>query len=313
MKKFMSRRMKIFLSVLTLLSILCYISAGIMLYNSNFNFSSYSDDWNGRWNFDWSNHNSTSSIGTVEKELPQTVQNIYLSSSSSDYSVEFYSGTTLKIDVNGDFFSNFTYSDGLSRVEVTDSNVFIETNDNLIFSDLEVKVYVPDTYQNLLSIKGSSGELSVTGGKLKTLLVSSSSGDIDLYTVEATDTSLESLSGRINGSTIRTDKSLIKTASGDISISGALGETTVSVVSGSVDLILSEIAENSNFSTKSGDVDLIIPNEIGYKVNFSSISGEISGKNLNMDINNSSSYSFTNGDSSKLINVKTISGDLNLI
>ena len=309
MKKFMSRRMKIFLSVLTTLTILCYISAAIILYNSNFNFSAYSDDFNGQLHFGWGNHNS---MGTVEKELPQTVQNIYLSTTSSDYSVKFYSGTTLKIDISGDFLSNFTYSDGLSRTEVTDSNVFIETNDNLIFSDLEVTVYIPETYKNLLSIKGSSGELSVTGGNLKNLLLSSSSGDIDLYNVEATDTSLEASSGSINASTIKTNKSLIKNSSGDISINGALGETTVSAASGSVDLNLSEIAGISNFSTQSGDIDLIIPNEIGYKVNFSSNSGEISGKNLNMDIKNNSTYSFTNGNGSKLINVKTSSGDLSL-
>ena len=51
MKKFMSHKMKIFLSVLTTLSILCYISAAIVLYNSNFNFSSYSNDWHGELEF----------------------------------------------------------------------------------------------------------------------------------------------------------------------------------------------------------------------------------------------------------------------
>lgn len=309
MKNFISRKMKIFLSVLTTLTILCYISAAIVLYNSNFNFSSYSDNWHGEWNFGWANHNS---VGTVEKELPQTVQNIYLSTTSSNYSVKFYNGTTLKIDISGDFLSNFIYSDGLSRTEVTDSNVFIETNDNLIFSDLEVTVYIPNTYKNLLSIKSSSGESSVTGGKLKNLLLSSSSGDINLYNVEATDTSLETSSGIINASTIKTNKSLIKTSSGDISINGVLGETTLSTASGSVYLSLSELAGTSNFSTQSGDVDLIIPNVTGYKVNFSSISGEISGKNLTSDINNSNTYSFTNGNGSKFINVRTISGDLNL-
>ena len=309
MKNFMSRKMKIFLSVLTTLTILCYISAAIVLYNSNFNFSSYSDNLHGQLHFGWGNYNS---MGTVEKELPQTVQNIYLSTTSSNYSVKFYSGTTLKIDISGDFLSNFTYSDGLSRTEVTDSNVFIETNDNLIFSDLDVTVYIPDTYKNLLSIKSSSGESSVTGGNLKNLLLSSASGDIDLYNVEATDTSLETLSGIINASTIKTNKSLIKTSSGDISINGVLGETAVSSASGSVDLNLSELSGTSNFSTQSGGVDLIIPNEIGYKVNFSSTSGEISGKNLNVDIKNNNTYSFTSGNGSKLITVRTISGDLNL-
>lgn len=308
MKKFISRKMKIFLSVLTTLTILCYISAAIVLYNSNFNFSAYSDDFNGQLHFGWGNHNS---MGTVEKELPQTVQNIYLSTTSSDYTVKFYSGTTLKIDVSGDFLSNFTYSDGLSRTEVTDSNVFIETNDNLRFSDLKVTVYIPDTYKNLLSIKSSSGELSVTGGKLKNLSLSSSSGDIDLYNVEATDTSLEASSGSIKVSTIKTNKSLIKTSSGDISINGALGETNVSASSGSLGLTLSDLAGNSNFSAQSGDVDLMIPNEIGYKLTFSSNSGEISGTNLNVGKNNNT-YSFTNGNGSKLINVKTSSGDLSL-
>lgn len=314
MKKFISPRMKIFLSVLTTLTILCYISAGILLYNSNFNFSSYSDNWEGQLNIGWGNGNSVRSMGTIEQDLPETIENIYLSTTSSDYSVEFYSGTTLKIDLSGDFFSNFTFSDGLSRIEVTDSNVFIETNDNLRFSDLDVKVYIPETYKNLLSIKSLSGESSVTGGNINRLLLESASGDINLYNVEAGDTSLKSLSGRIMAATLKTSNSLIKTASGDISINGILGDTTVSTASGSVDLNLSKLFSTSNFSTQSGDIDLIILNEIDYKVNFSSTSGEISGKNLNIDINNNSNtYSFTNGTGSNLINVKTSSGNLRLI
>jgi len=310
MKKFMSRRMKIFLSVLTTITISCYIAAAIVLYNSNFNFSSYSDSFHGDWSFGWGNHNS---IGTIEKELPQTVQNINLSTTSSDYTVEFYSGTTLKIDISGDFFSNFTYSDGLSRLEITDSNVFIETNTNMNFSDLDITVYIPDTYKNFLSIKSSSGELSVNGGSLKNLTASSASGDINLYNVEANDTSLDAASGSITGSTFKANKSIIKTASGDISINGTLGETSVNAGSGSLDLILSQIGETSNLTTQSGDIDLMIPNEIGYKIAFSSKSGEISGKNLNVDINTSNIYSFTNGNGSKLVNVKTSSGDLDLI
>jgi len=309
MKKFMSRRMKIFLSVLATLTILFYIAAAIVLYNSNFNFSSYSDSFHGNWNFGWSNHTS---MGTVEKELPQTVQNIYLNSSSSDYTVKFYSGTTLKIDISGGFFSNFTYSDGLSRTEVTDSNVIIESNDNLNFSDLQFTVYIPETYKNSLSIKTASGESSVTGGNLKTLLLSSASGDINLNNVVANDTSLEAASGSIDASTIKANKSLIKTASGDISIKGFLGETTVSAASGSVDLNLSALNGTSNFSTQSGDIDLLIPSEIGYKLTYSSNSGEISGKNINSNNKMNSSYTYTNGDGSKIINANTSSGDLDL-
>lgn len=309
MKKFMSHRMKIFLSALTTLSILCYISAAIVLYNSNFNFASYSNDWNGNWNFGWGNHNS---MGTIEETLPQTVQNIYLSTTSSDCSVKFYNGTTIKIDVSGDFFSNFTYSDGLSRVEVTDSNIFIETNDNLGFSDLDLTLYIPETYKNSLSLKSSSGELSVIGGKLQNLSLSSSSGDINLYNLEAVDISLEASSGSINAPTFKTSKSLIKTSSGDISINGSLGETTVSASSGSVDLNLSELGASSNFSAQSGDVNLMIPNEIGYRLAFSSNSGEISGKIIPGDNNMNNSYTYTNGNGSKLINVKTSSGDLDL-
>lgn len=309
MKKFMSHRMKVFLSVLTAITILCYISAAVVLYNSNFNFSSYSDDWHGEWNFGWTNHNS---IGTVEKDFPQTVQNINLTTTSSNCSIKFYSGSNIKIDISGNFLSNFTYSDGLSRIEVTDSNIIIETNDNLIFSDLDLTVYIPESYKNSLYLKSSSGELSVNGGNLKNLSLTSSSGDINLYDVEAADTSLDASSGSITASTFKTNKSLIKTSSGDISINGSLGETTVSASSGSADLNLSELGTTSNFSSHSGDVNLMIPNEVGYKLVFSSNSGEISGKNVHMnnDINNS--YTFTNGNGSKLINVNTTSGDLGI-
>jgi hypothetical protein len=309
MKKFMSHKMKVFLSILTAITILCYISAAVVLYNSNFNFSSHLDNWHGDWNFGWTNHNS---IGTVEKDFPQTVQNINLTTTSSDCSIKFYSGSNIKIDISGDFFSNFNYSDGLSRIEVTDSNIIIETNDNLIFSDLDLTVYIPESYKNSLYLKSSSGELSVSGGNLKTLSLTSSSGDITLYDAEAADTSIEASSGSITASTFKTNKSLIKTSSGDISINGLLGETTVSASSGSVDLNLSELGAISNFSAHSGDVDLIIANEIGYKLVFSSNSGEISGKNIHMDNDMNNSYTYTNGNGSKLINVNTSSGDLDL-
>ena len=46
MKNFMSRKMKIFLSVLAIISLASYVSAAIVLYNSDFKISNYINKWN---------------------------------------------------------------------------------------------------------------------------------------------------------------------------------------------------------------------------------------------------------------------------
>ena len=41
----MSRRMKIFLSILTTIFLGCYLAAGIVLYNSNYKLLNYIDEF----------------------------------------------------------------------------------------------------------------------------------------------------------------------------------------------------------------------------------------------------------------------------
>lgn len=311
MKKFMSTKIKISLVTLAAISLSCYLSAIIVLYNSGYSLSSYFPDWNSNfeWHLGWNDYNST---GIIEKEIPSTIQNINIESVSNNLSVQSYDGSTVKINIDGYFNNDNTYTNGLSKFDISNTDVNIQTNTALKNSDFHVNIYIPKSYKNNILLKNIRGSSTINELESSNLSVTSTSGDIILKNSTFDTVSLESKSGKINSPSITSNHSKIVTTSGDIYIEGMLGDSNVSSASGSIKLNLSNLGTTSNFSSISSDVEITIPKEIGYKVSFSTVTGQLNGKNMNIDLSNNNNISFSNGDGSKNITIKTTSGDLSV-
>ncbi|MGG7178165.1 DUF4097 family beta strand repeat-containing protein [Clostridium paraputrificum] len=321
MKKFISTKMKIFMALLASISIGCYIAAAIVLYNSDFKLANYIDEIDGHFNrmdngfnmhMGWRDWNDSNSFGTIEKDFPTSIENLNVNSSSADIDIQFYEGSTIKVDISGNFYSNYSYEDGLRSFDISNNLVTIDTNEGNRCSSLNVKIYIPSIYKGNVNLTTQSGDLNIIGGDLAKINLSTHSGDIDISNLISQDLTINATSADIYASNTNSTKSNIMTSSGDIDIIGSLGDTKVGSSSGEVSLSLNSLGKTSNFSSTSGTIYLNIDKTIGYNLSFSTSSGELNGFGSNRNSGNRNNHTITNGDGSNAITVSTTSGDLEI-
>lgn len=118
----------------------------------------------------------------------------------------------------------------------------------------------------------TSGVLRIDslGSPLETIL-SSVSGDIFL-SGSCGRTSLGTTSGKISGE-LSASSLAASTTSGDVALAGSLGETEVETTSGQVSLTLTAAPRELEVDTLSGDVELFLPENSGFTLDFDTVSG----------------------------------------
>lgn len=320
MKKFISTKMKIFMTFLLTISIVCYIAAGVTLYNSDYKVANYVENWDWNdwnhwndWSIGWGNHwDNYNSSGSINQDLASTVENININASSADVSFQFSNQENIQIQVKGNFSGSYNYTNGIKNIIANEKEITIEANESHNCKSLHIEVLIPTSYKGNITINSQSGEVKGTGGDLNALTINTSSGDIQTYNVISKSTNLSANSGTIYLSDFNSASTQVKTSSGDIEINGSIGDASVSANSGEVELKLHSIGKNSDINTTSGSVELTLPTSENYKLNYTTSSGNLDGSFGNVNVESNRAYSVTNGDGSNSINVKTTSGDLDL-
>ncbi|MBS5926620.1 MAG: DUF4097 family beta strand repeat protein [Clostridium sp.] len=306
MRNFMSRKMKIFLSILAIISLTSYISAAIVLYNSDFKLSNYINKWNDDFNFSWHNYRN---IGSLEKELSSDIKTIDITTSSVDVKIQFYDGDVLKLDGTSYTLGDITISNIVTDISSLNNTFTINLNTNG-YNDININIYVPLSYKNNIKVSSISGDCEVTGGDLESVTINSNSGEIQLKNLTSKILKLQTTSNDLDLSDIKSLDSTLNTTSGDIKVSvSSLGELFSSTSSGETELYLNNLGNKSIISSTSGDIDLFINESIGYTLAFSTSSGNIDSDRLMPNFLNDNNYSVTNGDGSKKVEVKTTSGE----
>lgn len=306
MRNFMSRKMKIFLSILAIISLTSYISAAIVLYNSDFKLSNYINKWNDDFNFSWHNYRN---IGSLEKELSSDIKTIDITTSSVDVKIQFYDGDVLKLDGTSYTLGDITISNIVTDISSLNNTFTINLNTNG-YNDININIYVPLSYKNNIKVSSISGDCEVTGGDLESVTINSNSGEIQLKNLTSKILKLQTTSNDLDLSDIKSLDSTLNTTSGDIKVSvSSLGELFSSTSSGETELYLNNLGNKSIISSTSGDIDLFINESIGYTLAFSTSSGNIDSDRLMPNFLNDNNYSVTNGDGSKKVEVKTTRGE----
>jgi len=105
-------------------------------------------------------------------------------------------------------------------------------------------------------------------------------------------------------------ESIIKTTSGDVNVYGSIPSLKVKSISGDIEVQTDKLLKITVDST-SGDVDLLIPKNSSFELDFDSISGELINE-FPTTISHQSDSSFKGrvGLGNGKIVVRTISGDL---
>lgn len=238
------------------------------------------------------------------------ITSINIKTSACDIDVESYEQSELKAEL---YFKDKSYSNYfLFTVENVGNAIDISLKKNnffsIIFSKIYIKIYMPINYSNNININVTSGNISlnslvtntldssvISGRSIlnnitcKNLNTTSMSGNIELTNITSPIVNINSISGSIdctlnNNETFSYDISrlYISNTSGKIltKIDGFYRETSISNISGGIDVIMNEKA-NYTCTTKniSGKIQIeeAINKDITYKsnINIRNSSGHI--------------------------------------
>ncbi|WP_026885162.1 DUF4097 family beta strand repeat-containing protein [Clostridium beijerinckii] len=305
-KKFISSNMKIFMLILLLLSITFYTSGCIALVQSGYKLSNYADElhinpYTLEHNLNFKNFNLDFNTSYLSKDyvLNNNVNEIDFNLNSQDIKLVDYNGDDLKIQIK----SNNNISNDLSEIQSGSKLTFSTRYDTP--SDASISVSIPYKFKDrrILKIITSSGDINISGLSLNTLNLSSASGSIVLSDSFLNYLGLNSSSGNINFNNIETStETKLSSSSGNIIGSGNLGSIIGNISSGDINLRIINYLNNISLSSHSGSINLSIPEGSGYKINYETNSGSL----------NSPNNQLSSGDESSLINITTVSGDLNI-
>lgn len=303
-KKFISTKMKIFMLILFLLSITFYASGCVALVQSGYKLSDYADELNitpDSFKFDANINLFDFDVSSLSKEynLNDNINEISINLNSQDIRVETYEGQALKVQIK----SNNSVSS-----ELAESEEGHKLNLNTTYNtpgNANISVSIPNSFRNkgALKIVTSNGDIDISNVSLDTLSISTASGDTEASNLTLNYFSLNSSSGDTHLKNVSAlNETRLVSSSGEIVGNGTLGQLTANTTSGDMDLKLEKSIANSSLSSVSGTIDLSLPKDSGYKINYDTISGHLESSNRKL----------SHGDESSIININTTSGNLNV-
>ncbi len=179
------------------------------------------------------------------------------------------------------------------RVREVNLDDYFRFQINFDESEGGLHVRVPDGVKKV-TIKTISGSVRAEQLTLKDLAVKTTSGDVQLERAKVTELIFQSTSGDLKGEQLEALKISGKTVSGDMELNLENGDPVMEM------------------SSTSGDIELGFRSQPSFKVNFTSVSGEIG-----FDQYFEKHFGWTGGKNSfhllvgkGILDAKTISGDL---
>lgn len=302
-KKFISTKMKILMLVLLILSITFYASGCITLIKSGYKLSDYADELhinppNFKFNLNKLNLDFNSTYISKDYPLNDTINELDFNLNSQNIQVTNYDGDSLKVEIK----SNNASSE--LTEEDNENKLTFKTKYNTP-NNASILVSIPQKLKDkgILKITTSNGDVTFSNLSMNTITVFTTSGHINSSDLNLAYLSLNSASGNINfNNTIVSNESKLVSASGNINGIGNLGSLTANTSSGDIRFQIMDSINTTFISTNSGSVTLSIPKNLGYKINYHSVSGKL----------NPSNKQLSNGNESPIINVNTTSGYLNI-
>lgn len=178
----------------------------------------------------------------------------------------------------------------------------------------KLDVYIPEDYKKYISIQTVSGRVNIDKLEVDKFKTNTVSGNININSIIANTTDFGSVSGDIKIKELSVQGSIFKTTSADVEIETITGDIKTSSVSGSISLLYKKFNNDVQAKTVSGEVELSLPEASEFKVDFSTLSGEldnefplvITGKIEKRNVKG------IVGDGNKTISIETVSGDADI-
>lgn len=254
-------------------------------------------------------------------------------SEDDEIRVEFYGKYSAGANYEPELF--VSTSGGELTFEVRNKNG--GTNHNVFFSDFHLDVYLPADYKNgfnLYSVSGGITFSDLTGTDFRCETVSgsitgkhlimdevqfrSTSGRILVNDCEISgELVVNTISGEITVDRLKAEKATFGTVSGQTVFGGSCADIRWESVSGSLDMAYDKVAGilDIRADTTSGSVKISLPEDSGFKLAFTTVSG---GFRTDFPENDLKKQSINKGrtgtvsDGSGNVEVSTVSGSLEL-
>lgn len=208
-----------------------------------------------------------------------------------DMKVHFYGNTTSYIPELETEVSN-------EMISVKVKHKLNNTNSFMHINSYKLDIYIPSKIESSLKIETTSG-------------------NVDIESIEANDIDIITISGSVNIKNLATDNFDTVTASGGINIESIIAESIdLESTSGEVIIKCKELADNTKINSVSGDIKTYFPENAEFSLEAGTISGEINCK-LPVTVKgtnkgNTLNGSMGNNKNNNNITINTVSGDIKL-
>lgn len=306
-RKLISTNMRILIFILLILSIIFYTSGCVVLAKSGYKLSDYADQLNftthninSYFNNKMINFNLNESAISNEQPISENIHSIEFNLTAENIQLKNYSGDVVKVQIK----SNLLHTPSELPAIESDNKLIFNTIPNNP-SNASVSISIPYSFNDKGDIKvtTSSGYINISNLSPKGLTLSTASGHIDLSNSNYNYLSINTSSSDINLNNITTlEETKLSSNSGSIKFNGNPGILSCANTSGDINLHIKDTLNNTSLSTLSGHISLSLPKNSGYKINYETLSGEFNSPNNDL----------SNGDESSIINLRTVSGDINI-
>lgn len=308
MKKLISTKMKVFMVFLLITSITCFTSSMVVLYNSNFKLSDYTnwDNWFLGFN---STHYNHSYYNNNILDMPLSdIENLNFDfSDGTNINFETYPGSNLIINDSTNSDNNLTVTNVEGTLTIAPSAV-----------SNAVLVKLPLNYAKNLNLKLTNGNVNLSDLTLTALKIETVSSNINMNNIKCPTANISSNNGDINLNKFLSTDLSIYSSNGDINTTNLEGNIAIKNISGDIDTHF-----NPSNTTKvvvdstNGDVDLHLSQDSNCTIEYTTINGnvdDISKISLNQNTSisrNNKNAKIVIGTGSTPVLITTVSGDLN--
>ncbi|MEK5084505.1 LiaG family protein [Bacillus sp. FSL H8-0515] len=183
------------------------------------------------------------------------------------------------------------------------------------FNDSSLVVRVPYDYKGDLTVRTSSGDVSVDGNDhlaISGLHAISASGNISVTDVRLQGLNVKGSSGDVTISNTVSKTAGLDIASGDADLADVSGSLEIKMTSGDLEASLKKVTGHVSVMLTSGDADLTLPQNGSFTVDAKSASGDVSSSYSFADTAHKEQHHLTGsqGSGRHPIEIKTDSGDL---
>lgn len=322
-KKIISSKMKIFMAFLLLSSIICFTTAFIQLYYSDFKVDNYfniSQYYSNAIN--WSNDSDDLSGDEVySKSIDlKDIDNINIDFYNYPTVVQTYPGDSLSISIYSKHNSSSAQNKQIELLSNSvDNKTLVVTPSQNISSINEYRnnisflIKVPYSYSNNININTSNGNIDLSNLNIKNLNIKTTNSYVSINNLTSETTNISTTNGSIVTNGLNTKDLILNTTDGSISSTDNFANGTISTINGSIYTLISNSVSNLNINSTSGSINLSINKDSNLTLSYSTINGSLYRDSYDESsdyLNNDNTLKLGNGNGK--VNVKTVNGDLNL-